>query len=212
MHASFPVAGVNRLVLLGAVLLLGVGGMGCDSNEPPPSYDQVISAMRPGDVLTHCFRPFPNAPATAQGTVKHAVLDARQRGVLFDVGHGMGSFSWKTARAMLANGFLPDTISSDVHALCIEGPAFDQVTTLSKFLALGLDLPTVIKLSTENAAMALKRPELGTLKPGSIGEASVLRLDEGAFPLDDVTGETVTADRRLYAAGVVLAGRWWHPA
>jgi len=181
-------------------------------DEPPPSYDQVISAMRPGDVLTHCFRPFPNAPATAQGTVKHAERDARQRGVLFDVGHGMGSFSWKTARAMLANGFLPDTISSDVHALCIEGPAFDQVTTLSKFLALGLDLPTVIKLSTENAAMALKRPELGTLKPGSIGEASVLRLDEGAFPLDDVTGETVTADRRLYAAGVVLAGRWWHPA
>ena len=90
--------------------------------------------LRPGDVLTHAFRPFPNAPCTAQGTVKPAVLAARKRGVLFDIGHGKGSFAFKTARAMLANGFQPDTISSDIHVLCIDGPAFDQVTTMSKFL------------------------------------------------------------------------------
>src|ERR1700730_16749355 len=99
-------------------------------DDPPPSYEEVIARLRPGDVLTHAFRPFPNSPATAQGTVKRAVLEARQRGVLFDIGHGKGSFAFKTARAMLANGFLPDTISSDVHALCIDGPAFDQVTTM----------------------------------------------------------------------------------
>lgn len=181
-------------------------------DEPPPSYEELITAMRPGDILTHCFRPFPNAPTTTQGTVKQAVLDARYRGVLFDIGHGMGSFSFKTARTMLANGFLPDTISSDVHALCINGPAYDQVTTMSKFLAMGLDLPTVIELSTGKAANALARPELGTLTPGSAGDASVLSLHDGDFPLTDVVGETIMADKRLFAAGVVLAGEWVDPA
>ena len=76
-------------------------------DHPPPSYEEVIDMLRPGDVLTHCFRPFPNAPCTAQGTVKQAVLDARKRGVIFDIGHGKGSFAFKTARAMLANGFYP---------------------------------------------------------------------------------------------------------
>ncbi len=179
-------------------------------DEPPPSYDEVVERMRPGDVLTHCFRPFPNSPATAQGTVKPAVRAARARGVLFDVGHGKGSFAFKTARAMLANGFLPDTISSDVHALCIDGPAFDQVTTMSKFLCLGLDLPTVVKLSTENAAHALKRPELGTLKPGSVGDATVLSIEDGAFDYVDVVGEHLTGDRRILSRGVVIGGRWWH--
>jgi dihydroorotase len=178
---------------------------------PPPSYEELVARMRPGDVLTHCFRPFPNSPATPQGTVKPAVREARARGVLFDVGHGKGSFAWKTARAMLANGFLPDTISSDVHALCIDGPAFDQVTTMSKFLCLGLDLPTVVKLSTENAAHALKRPELGTLKPGSAGDATILSVDEGEFDYVDVLGEHMTGNRRIVSRGVVIAGCWWHP-
>jgi dihydroorotase len=179
-------------------------------DEPPPSYDEVVARMRPGDVLTHCFRPFPNSPATAQGTVKPAVREARARGVLFDIGHGKGSFAFRTARAMLANGFLPDTISSDVHALCIDGPAFDQVTTMSKFLCLGVDLATVVKLSTENAAHALKRPELGTLKPGSVGDATVLSVEQGTFDYHDVIGERMTGDRRLLSRGAVIAGRWWH--
>jgi dihydroorotase len=180
-------------------------------DEPPPSYEEVIARLRPGDVLTHAFRPYPNAPATAQGTVKQAVLDARRRGVLFDIGHGKGSFAFKTARAMLANGFLPDTISSDVHALCINGPAFDQVTTMSKFLCLGMPLAGVIAASTVNAAFALKRPELGSLKPGSVGDATILSIKDGRFDYVDVVGEHLTGDRRIVSEGVVIAGRWWHP-
>lgn len=180
-------------------------------DEPPPTYDDVINKLRPGDILTHAFRPFPNAPCTVQGTVKPAVLAARKRGVLFDIGHGMGSFSFKTARAMLANGFAPDTISSDVHALCINGPAFDQVTTMSKFLCLGMDLNDVIKASTASAAFALKRPELGSLKPGSAGDATLLTVDEGSFDYVDVTGEHLNGNRRITSRGVVIAGRWWHP-
>ena len=181
-------------------------------DEPPPSYEAVLERLNPGDILTHCFRPFPNSPATAQGTVKAAVIEARKRGVLFDIGHGMGSFSFKTARAMLANGFPPDTISSDIHQLCIDGPAFDQVTTLSKFLCMGMDLNDVIRCSTENAATALKRPELGTLKPGAVGDATILSVDKGTFDYVDVVGEHMTGNSKINARGTVIAGRLWHQA
>ena len=233
-YGAAEVADANRDVIVGIKVRLGKlasGNQGMNPFEyalavaeevgmpmmvhidnPPPSYEELVARMRPGDVLTHCFRPFPNSPATPQGTIKAAVREARARGVLFDVGHGKGSFAWKTARAMLANGFLPDTISSDVHALCINGPVYDQVTTLSKFLCLGLDLPTVIRLSTANAGLALGRPELGTLRPGAPGEASILRLEQGQFDYQDVMGEVMTGDQRLFADGVVLNGAWWHPA
>ena len=180
-------------------------------DHPPPDYEEVLSLLRPGDVLTHAFRPFPNAPVTAQGAVKPAVREARERGVLFDIGHGMASFSFQTARAMLAGGFYPDTISSDVHALCIDGPAFDQVTTMSKFLCMGVSLPDVIKASTESAAFALRRPELGSLKPGSVGDATLIAVDEGAFDYVDAGGEHMLGDKKIVSRGVVLNGAWWWP-
>ena len=101
-------------------------------DHPPPTLEDVLMRLRPGDILTHCFRPFPNNPATADGGVRDAVIEARKRGILFDIGHGMGSFAFKTAWTMAANGFAPDCISSDVHALCIDGPAFDLLTTMSE--------------------------------------------------------------------------------
>jgi dihydroorotase len=165
--------------------------------------------MRPGDVLTHCFRPFPNSPVTGDGQVLPAVLAARERGIVFDIGHGMGSFSFAVARTMLANGFLPDTISSDVHALCLEGPAYDLTTTLSKFLLLGMPLAEVIRRATIGPALALGRPELGTLEPGSIGDASILRLEHGAFDYTDSTGVTLSGEQRLAACGIVVGGHIW---
>jgi dihydroorotase len=183
----------------------------CHIDHPPPSYEDVVNSLRPGDVLTHAFRPFPNTPCNAQGKVKPEVLAARQRGVIFDIGHGMGSFAFKTARAMLANGFPPDVISSDVHALCIDGPAFDQVTTMSKFLCMGMPLSDVIAASTVNAAHAMKRPELGSLKPGSVGDATILSIQDGNFAYTDVVGETLDGKQRIVSDGVVIAGKWWHP-
>ncbi|HLN10604.1 MAG TPA: amidohydrolase/deacetylase family metallohydrolase [Xanthobacteraceae bacterium] len=182
----------------------------CHIDHPPPSYEEVLERLRGGDVLTHAFRPFPNSPLDSQGKVKLAVLQARERGVQFDIGHGKGSFAFKTARGMLANGFYPDTISSDVHALCIDGPAFDQVTTLSKFLCLGMPLNDVIAASTSNPAIALKRHDLGTLRPGSIGDATILSVQKGEFDYVDVVGEHMVGDRRIVSEGVVIAGRWWH--
>ena len=180
-------------------------------DHPPPTYEEIIGALRPGDVLTHAFRPFPNSPANAQGAIKEAVIEARRKGVIFDIGHGKGSFAFKTARAMLAGGFEPDTISSDVHTLCIDGPAYDQVTTMSKFLCMGMTLPDVIKASTSSAAAALLRPELGTLKKGSVGDATVLSIAEGEFDYEDVVGEHMIGDRKIVSEGVVIGGRWWWP-
>ncbi|MEO1103810.1 MAG: amidohydrolase/deacetylase family metallohydrolase [Pseudomonadota bacterium] len=180
-------------------------------DHPPPTYEEVIGALRPGDILTHAFRPFPNAPCNAQGAVKEAVVEARRRGVIFDIGHGKGSFSFKTARGMLASGFEPDTISSDVHTLCIDGPAYDQVTTMSKFLCMGMALPDVIKASTSAAATAMLRPELGTLKAGSAGDATVLEVAEGEFDYEDVVGEHMIGDKKIDSLGVVVAGKWWWP-
>jgi len=183
----------------------------CHIDFPPPNYEEVLERLRPGDILTHAFRPFPNAPIDAQGRVKDVVMRARQRGVQFDIGHGKGSFAFKTARSMLANGFYPDTISSDIHALCINGPAFDQATTLSKFFCLGMPLRDLVAATTVNAAMAVKRPELGSLKPASIGDATILAIQNGQFDYVDVVNEHMVGDKRIVSAAVVIGGRWWHP-
>ena len=127
------------------------------------------------------------------------------------MGHGKGSFACKTARAMPGNGFPPDVISSDVHTLCINGPAFDQVTTMSKFLCLGMPLYEVIAASTVNAASAMKRPELGSLKPGSVGDATILDIKDGKFNYVDVVGEVLEGKQKIDSVGVVIGGKWWHP-
>ena len=181
-------------------------------DEPPPSYAHIVSRLRKGDVLTHCFRPFPNTPIMANGKVLPEVLEARERGVIFDIGHGKGSFSFKVAKLMLENNFQPDVISSDVHKLCINGPAFDQLTTLSKFLVLGVPFYDVIEQSTVNAAKALNRPELGTFKVGSVGDVSLLRIDTGSYDYIDVLGETLAGDRKIEHAGVVHNGQGRHTA
>lgn len=180
----------------------------CHIDEAPPTYSEALDRLRPGDVLTHAFRPFPNAPVLADGTIREAVYAARERGVIFDIGHGMGSFSFATTRAMLAQGFAPDTISSDVHALCLHGPAWDLLRTMTKFLALGLPLPQVIQATTQAPAQALRRPDLGTLTPGTMGDASLLALAPIPTTLEDVTGETFLHPSRLIPKGRVIAGHW----
>jgi dihydroorotase len=177
-------------------------------DEPPPSYEDVIGRLRPGDVLTHCFRPFPNSPIAGDTRPRPAVIAARKRGVLFDIGHGMGSFSFEVARAMLAAGFAPDTISSDVHDLNREGPVFDQATTLTKFLALGMPLAKVVRATTSAPAAAINRPDLGTFSTGSAGDATIFTLEPGMTELLDSTGEILVASERIRVDAVVMAGRY----
>ncbi len=176
---------------------------------PPPGRKEVLEALRPGDVLTHCFRPFPNAPVTRGSRIREDILEARRRGIIFDIGHGFGGFAFKSARPMLAEGILPDVISSDVHVLCCDGPAHDVLAVMSKFMALGMSLTEVIRATTQNPARALRRPELGSLKPGTPGDATILELAQGRFEHVDVSGEVIVAETGLVSRGMVLRGSWW---
>lgn len=178
-------------------------------DHPPPSRMDVMSRLRKGDILTHCFRPFPNAPSHPGGGVRPEVLAARERGVIFDIGHGAGSCGFGTSRAMLAAGFKPDVISSDVHILSINGPAFNLLHTLAKFHALGMSLPEVVACGTTNAARAIRRPDIGTLQVGGVGEASIFEVREEPTAYTDVVGEVLTGQHRFIAHGLVLDGRWW---
>ena len=108
----------------------------------------------------------------------------------------------------MASGFYPDCISSDVHSLSIEGPAFDQLVTMSKFLHLGMSEAEVIRASTQGPANAISRPELGSLEIGTPGDASVLSIEEGDFTLRDVKGLERHAGKHFRAHGMVMRGSW----
>ena len=177
-------------------------------DDPPPSRNEVLSRLRPGDVLTHCFRPFPNAPIRADGNIWEEVQQARNRGVVFDIGHGMRSFGFPVARGMLAKGFLPDVISSDVHSLNVDGPVYDLLATLSKFYSLGMDLPALVKTATCAPAAVLGRSDLGTLRPGAAADATVIAIEEGSFDYHDCFGEVLNAPQRLACRGIVQGGTW----
>ena len=150
-------------------------------DEPPPSYGEVVSRLRKGDVLTHCFRPFPNAPMDGAGNVRPQIVAARERGVYFDVAHGMGSFSWKSARAMLGHGFRPDVISSDVHALNLDGPVHDNLRVMTKFRALGWSLAEVIEATSPAPArvLGLAEPGFGDGAARDLGYEPVMPFHEG---------------------------------
>jgi len=233
LHECRRVAEENRDLVVGIKVRVGHGASGTSGiapldmalevaeemglpvmahlDDPPPTRREVLTRLRKGDVLTHCFRPFPNAPYSPGGGVREEVLEARGRGVLFDIGHGGGSFGFGTTRAMLGAGFLPDCISSDVHCLSIDGPAFDLIVTMSKFLCLGMELPAIVRAATAAPASAIRCPNLGTLKIGNPGDATVIAIEDGEFIYHDVTGEMMPGNRRLVSRGIVINGTWWHP-
>ncbi|HEX2527921.1 MAG TPA: amidohydrolase/deacetylase family metallohydrolase [Geminicoccus sp.] len=175
---------------------------------PPPGRIEVIPRLRPGDVLTHCYKPFPNDIRGGDGHVRAEIKAARERGIIFDIGHGMGALDYEVARAMIAEGFLPDTISSDVHTLCVDGPAFDLLRTLSKFICLGMSLEQVVTAATSAPARAIGRSDLGSLAVGAIGDATVLRDRSGSFDYVDSLGRSMTGNRRLFCQGLVRGGIW----
>ena len=184
----------------------------CHIDRPPPRYVDVLAELRPGDTLTHCFKPFPNAPIYADGRVKEACWAAREKGVLFDIGHGAGSFDFGVAEAMMKAGFPPDIISSDVHVLCIDGPAYDNMETMSKFLYLGMPLPDLVRAVTVTPAAALRRPDLADLSVGSTADATVMRIEEGRFTFTDVSGQTRQGRQRFALDSMVVGGALWHAA
>jgi len=178
-------------------------------DEPPPGRLEVLTRLRRGDILTHCYRPFPNAPVDGAGQVREDMRAARERGIVFDMGHGMGSFDFSVARTMVAEGFTPDVISSDLHLFCVDGPAFDLLVCMSKMLTLGMPLADVIRATTMRPAQAIGRSDLGRLAVGGAGDAAVLKLQPGRFVYTDSVGATLEGSERLVSKGIVVGGKWW---
>jgi len=175
----------------------------------PPRIEDIVEPLRRGDVLTHFCTPKANSPLTSAGEIRDCMIAARERGVIMDIGHGSGSFGFKVAEKMLDEGFLPHVISSDVHAQCLEGPAYDVLETMSKFLVMGLPLVEVIRAATEAPAAVCRRADLGTLAVGSAGDATILHIRKGRTEFTDSIGAKLAGDRRFVAQGVVLKGAWW---
>ena len=173
----------------------------------PPSYADVVSMLRPGDILTHCFRPDPNSALGPDGKLLPQVRAARERGVLFDIAHGMGAFGYHSTEGALEQGFPPDLISSDVHVIAVEGPGYDLLHTMSKLLNCGLSLPEVIGMSSNRPALAIGRPDYGQLGVGAPADITVLEEVESDFPFRDVDGETRQGSRLLQPVAVYLAGK-----
>jgi dihydroorotase len=172
----------------------------------PPALDEVLARLQAGDIVTHCLNPHSQQILGADGHVLPAVRAARERGVRFDVGHGAGSFSFAVARRALDEGFLPDTISTDLYYANINGPVWDLPTTMTKFLALGMPLEEVVRRVTCNAADALGETALGRLAVGAPADIAVLSLREGAFTLVDSRKETLTSPSRLVCEATVQGG------
>jgi dihydroorotase len=185
---------------VGLPLMTHIGG-------PPPSYADVVSMLRPGDILTHCYRPDPNSAIGPDGQVLKEIRAARERGVLFDIAHGMGAFGYDSADAALRAGFPPDLISSDVHVIAVNGPGFDLLHTMSKLLNCGLSLPEVIGMSANRPALAIRRPELGHLGVGAVADITVLRQFESNYVFQDVVGKRRQGSTLLQPVSVYLGGK-----
>lgn len=176
-------------------------------NNGPPTLEEVAALLRPGDILTHCSTGGTMRIITPDGKVQPAVRALREQGLVLDIGHGTGSFSFAVAEALLAEGIVPDTISSDIHQLAVQGPMFDLPTTLSKFLALGLSLPDVIERATVRPAQLIGRPELGSLAEGTPADIALFRLVEGDVVFYDVMMEERRGSQLLVNTLTMVSGR-----
>lgn len=178
----------------------------------PPPLREILGWMRPGDVLTHCFTGHTNRIVEKDSTIRDDVKRAWDRGVILDVGHGAGSFSFPVAEAMVRQGLLPDCISTDVHVMSIQGPMFDLPTTLSKFVNLGMSVSEVIERATINPAKVIRRSDdVGSLELGRTADVAVLELMEGDFEFHDVDLVPRKGTKRLYCRLAVCGGRVLDP-
>jgi dihydroorotase len=175
----------------------------------PPNLAQIADLLTTGDIITHCFNGKPNRILTPQGELKAAVKQAIARGVKLDVGHGSASFSFEVARAAIAQGILPDTISSDIYCRNrLAGPVHNLAHVMSKFFSVGMTLPQVIDSVTVNAAAGLRLQRKGQLKIGYDADLTVFSVKEDTRPFIDSEGEQVAGEKHLVPLAAVVAGTW----
>jgi dihydroorotase len=167
------------------------------ANRPErPMSELVTRKLRPGDIYTHVYSGLRNEQDSS-GHVNPALWEARKRGVIFDVGHGGGSFAWRIAVPAIKEKFLPDSISTDLHVSSMNSGMKDMLNLMSKFLAMGLSIDEVVARSTWNPAREIHREELGNLSIGAPADVAVLRLEQGQLGFTDMYGARLRGDRKL---------------
>lgn len=181
-------------------------------SNPPLSIEELfLKHFRPGDIFTHCYAQLGESresivdPQT--GNVKPFVWEAVKRGLILDVGYGGISLAYSQAIPAVKSGLYPHTISTDLHIGSMNGAMKDMLTTMSKFLAMGMDLQSVIKASTWLPAQVIKREELGSLTVGSEADIAILNIRKGKFGLFDYTGQKIETDKKLESEMTIRAGR-----
>jgi dihydroorotase len=182
-------------------LMLHIG----DTHSP---LRDILNLLIPGDIITHCYTPRPNGIVDENGKVLPEVMEARQRGILFDVGHGTFHFGFDLTEKCLQQGFLPDSISTDLAGRNANGPTFDLTTTISKFLLLGLPIEKAIELATFKPAHLFNFGlELGTLKIANPADITILELRTGTFDFVDALGTKREGNKKLFSVAAIRDGK-----
>lgn len=180
--------------------------------RPALSLDTLfMQVYRPGDIFTHCFGQLGESRESIvdvnTNKLRPFVWDAQKRGIIFDVGYGGISFAFSQAIPAVKSGFYPDAISTDLHIGSMNNAMKDMLTTMNKFMAIGMDLESVINASTWKPAQIIKRPELGHLSVGSEADIAVLNMRTGKFGFFDYTGKKIEADKKLECEVTIRAGK-----
>jgi dihydroorotase len=171
-----------------------------------PHEELITKRLRPGDIYTHFYLPW--VPMLDdQNKVRPYLFEGRKRGVIFDVGHGAGSFVFRHAVRAMEQGMAPDSISTDLHYNSMNAGLKDMLNVMSKFVNMGMSLEDVILRSTWNPAKEIRREELGHLSVGAVADVAVLRLERGHFGFVDVYGARMDGNKRLTAEVTVRDGR-----
>lgn len=178
---------------------------------PPLSIKELfMDHLRPGDIFTHCFGQLATREFivdTVTKKVKPFVYEAQKRGIIFDVGYGGISFAYSQAIPAIREGFYPNSISTDLHVGSMNAAMKDMLTTMSKFLAMGMDLKSVITASTWNPAKEIHREELGNLSVGSGADVAILNIRSGKFGLFDYTGYRLETNKKLECELTIRDGK-----
>ena len=178
------------------------------SNKPErPLYDLLTKVLRPGDIYTHMYSGLRGEQDAVTFGPSQAMIEGRKRGIIFDVGHGGGSFLWRVAVPLMKAGFIPDSISTDVHAGSMNAGMKDMLNVMDKMLAMGMPLDSVILRSTWNPAKEIQHEEIGNLSPGSPADVTVLRVEKGSFGFIDMNGARMDASQKLICELTVRDGK-----
>ena len=197
---------VDRAVEVGTAANIPVMvDFGNNHPDTRPLADLLTKKLRPGDIYTHMYSGLRNE--LVDGKPNPGMIEGRKRGVIFDVGHGGGSFNWGIAMPMFKAGFAPDSISTDLHIGSMNAGMKDMLNVMSKFLAMGAPLKAVIAQSTWHPARQIKQDSLGHFSPGAIADVAVLRLEKGRFGYLDMHGARLAGTQRLVAEMTLKDGK-----